>query len=92
MLIRVTVKTAGHKIAMIKLVRTLTDMGLKEAKDFVEANMANMGDTFLVRVDNPTKAFTGLTSFDTSNWDGSPAWADLVTITVEAETPVKLTI
>lgn len=91
MLIRVTVKTAVQKIAMIKLVRILTDMGLKEAKDFVEANMAEVGNTFLIRVNNPTHAFSRLMSFST--WDGdSNAWADLVAIVPETETPVKLTI
>jgi len=92
MLIRVTVRNNDHKIQMIRLVRMAANMGLRESRDFVEARMANVGDTFLVRVQNPGKAFNSLNEFDTGNWAGAPAWSDMITVTVVPETPVLLNI
>ena len=91
MLIRVVVKDASRKIDMIKLVRDMTSLGLKEAKDFVEQHMATTGDTFLVNVENPTTAFTTLTGFTLWGTTTQP-WADLIAI-YPAEAPsIKLNI
>jgi hypothetical protein len=94
MLIRVTVKSSVNKIAMIKLVRFLTNLGLKEAKDFVELHMMEEGKSFFVRVNNPTKVFTSLMAFDASsdNWQHAPRWADLVDIAIPHSDLVLLTI
>lgn len=45
MLIRLEVKPTGNKIAAIKCVRELSDMGLKDAKDFVESTWFEPGNS-----------------------------------------------
>lgn len=95
MLIRVTVRD-NDKIPMIKLVRTLTNYGLKEAKDFVEARLANIGDTILVRVENPSEALARLINYD--RWQltfwtpRSKYYGDLITLEIVAPEAVSLVI
>lgn len=90
MLIRVTVRD-NDKIPMIKLVRALATIGLKEAKDFVDAHLANIGDSILVRVENPQEAFITLTRYDREIVH-SKTWGSLITLEIVTPEAVTLVI
>ncbi len=91
MLIRVTVRD-NDKIPLIKLVRYVSNTyGLKEAKDFVEAHLANIGDSILVRVENPQEAFITLTRYDREIVH-SKTWGSLITLEIVTPEAVTLVI
>lgn len=81
MLFKVTLKLDGHKINLIKLVRYVSTLGLREAKEFVELHLSATGDSVVIRVPNPAKVFEALTAFDSGRFNvQSPVWSDLVKI------------